>query len=1367
MDKKFYSKALEVNLNQTKQGFIDLPADHRWLISLSEKHWGINKYTTEFFNELHHRYPNYEHLSNELRKIALGDFWLYSGHNESLRALGTINSVLSDLMVKPVSGKILEQLVQTRVDFCASVAALPEPNAGLIRESIQSLQNLLSVHVEIVLSNSVYIRQKWNLLADLKAVSKEYFDFLKILCRRNLDYWHVTMKMDQWLNARRNSFSESSNDVLSEWGSTAYENYSKRIDAAKSVQDLSDNVPLYSDFANHFRRLADRLDTPQDRFQFIVFLLSTPGMSHLSHFLLVDLNVVLRTIFDNPDDEQMIPFLTEIFSLFGEIMDNNPSTVLDCIKTIGLKLSSVDNPKLLKIFQRKCLELGFIRPGGQYMTSEWRMNINPYHVKNIRVWLELFESAPEKFQTLLAGLTANLKLGGIFIFDTDLFQKDVSQLLNSDIKSTFKLSKQLCRIFPVYFNEIGAEGDLRDVTTQMDEISHRQDRLIHFLRKQIHIESNNTHIALTVNIFRFWIHKDKTQLRDFLPEDVYLAVEPEGQFVKHLHAMIMEISEQHNTDPYQLIHQDPELLSQWIDACGDFPVNEKKRLKFISRLNFILEEKYSFNTVDICKYLRRFNFLASTDIDILEDLLQNGRKEQAVKQIYKFMEQLNGIILSDKKSEGWENIYYKRHVAFGIPSMYGEYHERRFESLGLIFKLERLAAELTEELRQDLNLHVITANSLHKISKILELYRQGIKLDGISIKGFDLNLKMFIFSLQSQSFSLQQHMNLFRFMSESIREIITRYFFRPYDEPLKIVIPQIFDCNELNESKRMQFIHARSEEFYRGMLSSAFLLQSLDGFVAEVSDAMHKLADNNPPQMVRDIMSLNTDMMLSPFYSRTPAMDNQVFLGSKAYFLKTLYLNGFPVPPGFVITTEVFRRIDTILQHDALTAAVDNLILQNVRKLEKITGKKFGSKSNPLLLSVRSGTAISMPGAMNTFLNVGINEEIAEGLSKQENYAWTSWDCYRRFLQTWGMSYGIDRDVFDQIMIDFKMRYHVQQKVQFKPEQMREMAICYKELILKQGIPIEEDPVKQLKQTILNVFNSWSSPKAVVYRKILQIADEWGTAVIVQKMVLGNLNYTSGTGVLFTHAPHVSKPGIFLFGDYSLVSQGEDIVGGLVNPRALSSRQPNDDNPALSLQVLFPDIFERLLKLATHMIEDNGFSHQEIEFTFESQNPDDLYILQTRDQDLTSQSKPDVFFEPVAEEHLLGRGIGIGGGAMNGIVVFDDNDIRHFRKSRPDCNLILVRPDTVPEDIGLIFETNGLVTARGGATSHAAVTAVRLGKICVVNVASLVVNDRKKQFSVGSVVVSAGDEIAIDGTIGCVYKGNFKLDVFKNQSLLN
>ena len=177
-----------------------------------------------------------------------------------------------------------------------------------------------------------------------------------------------------------------------------------------------------------------------------------------------------------------------------------------------------------------------------------------------------------------------------------------------------------------------------------------------------------------------------------------------------------------------------------------------------------------------------------------------------------------------------------------------------------------------------------------------------------------------------------------------------------------------------------------------------------------------------------------------------PTVDNQVYIGSKAYYLKSLYLLGYPVPPGFVITTEIFRRINFIPKLKSLSKEIDNFIKSHVLQLEKMAGLKFGDPQKPLLLSVRSGAAMSMPGAMNTFLNVGLNDEITETLSKQPNFGWTSWDCYRRLLQTWGMSFGINRNEFDQIMEDYKQKYNISQKLDFPNNIMRDMAYSYKQL---------------------------------------------------------------------------------------------------------------------------------------------------------------------------------------------------------------------------------------------------------------------------------------------------------------------------------
>jgi pyruvate,orthophosphate dikinase len=273
----------------------------------------------------------------------------------------------------------------------------------------------------------------------------------------------------------------------------------------------------------------------------------------------------------------------------------------------------------------------------------------------------------------------------------------------------------------------------------------------------------------------------------------------------------------------------------------------------------------------------------------------------------------------------------------------------------------------------------------------------------------------------------------------------------------------------------------------------------------------------------------------------------------------------------------------------------------------------------------------------------------------------------------------------------------------------------------------------------------------------MQIANEWGTAVVVQQMKLGNMSENSGTGVLFTHDPASKQPGVKLYGEYTVCSQGEDIVAGLVNVLPLSKHQAKKagSNPADSMEARLPHIYNKLYEIAKRMIYDLGFSHQEIEFTFESEKPEDLYILQTRNQDIRSEQNFQIFSAKRDEMNFAGSGIGIGGGALNGILAFDDEDLNDFKAKYPDRKLILVRPDTVPDDIGMIFKCHGLITGRGGATSHAAVTAVRLGIVCIVNCRQLKVDEENKVCRINDKQLKSGDEVAIDGHFGSIYIGNY------------
>jgi pyruvate,orthophosphate dikinase len=691
--------------------------------------------------------------------------------------------------------------------------------------------------------------------------------------------------------------------------------------------------------------------------------------------------------------------------------------------------------------------------------------------------------------------------------------------------------------------------------------------------------------------------------------------------------------------------------------------------------------------------------------------------------------------------------------------MYGVYREPKFEAMGLTFRLEKVATQLMEKVVQNINLDYISAKTLKNILTILEYFTEGLNLDGITNQSFNSNLRMLKYSLSSDSFSFHQYINIFQFLAEDVKRTIIKYFLKTYDLPLKLVIPRI--CNpdgKLDKKKETELINRMSEEFYRDILSEAFLMQPLDNFVSRILDSLRTMNDNFDQEMIREIMSYNSDLIMSPLDKEDVNIDNQAFLGSKAYHLKNLTLKNYPIPKGFVITTEVFRRHKAIVEHNDLRKEMHDMIRKHIKHIENQTGFCLGNPEKPLLLSVRSGTAISMPGAMDTFLNVGMNDEITESLAKDPVRAWAAWDSYRRFLQSWGMAYGLERDDFDEIMLLFKDRYKTKLKTDFTAGLMREIAFAYKQKLQESNIEFIEDIFQQLITTINLVFLSWNSERAKVYREHLQIAGEWGTAVIVQKMVFGNLCETSGTGVVFTQNPQMQRQGVNLYGDYTTRSQGEDIVAGLVKPFPVSADQVQNGDVSLSLEKNYPMIYKRIYEIANDLVNNHGYSPQEIEFTFESDNPEDLYILQIRDMDMAKAQSVKVFTVKPDEMKLAGRGIGIGGGAMNGRVAFDDEDMEEIRRKYKGENVILVRPDTVPDDIGMIFDTNGLLTARGGATSHAAVTATRLGKTAIVNCSRLQVFENEKYCRLNDMVFKVGDKIAIDGSLGNVYQGNYSIE---------
>ncbi|MFO7569105.1 MAG: PEP/pyruvate-binding domain-containing protein, partial [Smithellaceae bacterium] len=830
-----------------------------------------------------------------------------------------------------------------------------------------------------------------------------------------------------------------------------------------------------------------------------------------------------------------------------------------------------------------------------------------------------------------------------------------------------------------------------------------------------------------------------------------------------------------NGEPRRFLEWDADRAAAELSPIAGLSEIDRERASLMIRIYQLIHKKYHPQYFDLLNDLESQNAFAQSDILSLKRALKSKNYRRSLTILIKFMNLLKDKILSGEKTQSFENIYYKRHIAAGIPSMYGTYHEEKFDALGLSLRLESLATMLFEELIQSLNLKFITKYTIIKIHTYIWSFISALELEGVATESLVSKVNYVTSALPIKQFSIEQYIDIFRFISKGIQDIIRDYYIDAHSPSLPGIVYQIEDLSRGAEGvsdKRHDEsnLYQQSENFFRALISSAFGLQVLDNFVHAVIKTLNaeldKFKDNK--RTLNRLMVYNPDQAVSALGSKNPRLDNQILLGNKGYFLKQLIACGFQVPPGFIITTEVFRCYDAVYGYKYIFSDLAARVNREIAALEKKTGRRFGDPKNPLLFSVRSGATVSLPGMMRSFLNVGINESIAETLSRKKNFQWAAWDSYRRFLQTWGMFQGLSRDFFDAIMDGFKQKFSVERKIGFAPEQMKAIALAYKKGIIDAGVPLTDDPMRQLRHAVLQVFDSWYSDQAKIYRHQMHLSDEWGTAVIVQAMVFGNLHERSGSGVIFTRDPKSASSDVTLYGDFIFGVQGDDIVSGLVETFPISERQRLTEhrNTDISLETRFPEIYAELVRISEILIYEKGFHHQEIEFTFEGPHRQHLFLLQTRDMDQITTKKLRRFKDtPSLRTSLIGTGIGVSGGALCGRAVYSEDDIHLYRKQEPETSLILVRPDTVPDDVGVLLQVEGLLTAKGGATSHAAVTIPQLGKVGVVGMGRLKVYETEGYATIEERDIRSGDFICIDGWSGSLYTGRHESETEQHYSM--
>lgn len=1123
--------------------------------------------------------------------------------------------------------------------------------------------------------------------------------------------------------------------------------------------------------------------------------------------------------------------------------DGNYYAAFATIYNIGKTVIESGKTPVIDHFVDILVKSKFRFPEFSGIASDWSVIVNSSHLENIRTWMRLIELNPRIMRKLAASLIVNLKLGGVFLKDTDVFQRDVSRLLNSDYADVFHLITSLAAVFPAFYHDIGATGNIRAFTEKIDT-NHLMNDLVHFLRKQVHVESSSRTVLLLQRVMEFWKTGEKELLKNLVPAEVYdnldrshrlvnLDGEPAAQAVfEEAKRLFPEYSELRFWDFFQAVGKKrfeevagslrgegiaPELvrdaigcLSEYLEA--QFPAEMTKMLHHIRSMfdidtskkqiwKFLYEvsdedfrkifENVRFldvSRVNVEKFITflhvyrmifdKYNFSDVRDIEKLEayaaenlfDPPEDFFQKLKGSDLYVALDALLGlqnslkrdILLSRKEYEPIDTIEFKRHIAFGIPSMYGSYKERKFDTLKVFFHSNLIRERLFESLLESSAIFPHERINYDELKRITALFHRAFEIDGFA----NHEMRSMISLLEVPNLAITQ----FRDIVTSLLTIhgeISDLFNETYKYVCSVIIDNI-GVKRIVEDYLPHETNRNAEvivdRFLRSQIMQSPLLQLFDNLLIRVRD---RIASDLEAR--GDLVCLNasdTRKNKGPLFhviGRHPetAGREELFVplwqtGSKAQgLIIAANMEGLHVPEGIVVSTEFYKRIR---EGDADNPRFQRKVIYSLKKyIDEFTGGRYANPRDPVLLSVRSGAVFSMPGVMDTITNVGVTQEIIDRLAERD--PWFAYDCYRRLIHDFGISiYGIDRSLFEQLMAQAKEEAGVDLKEKLVGGQMEVLTKKYRFAINKLGFSVPKDPYEQLFFAVHGVFKSWDSEIAQNYRRLVNISDDWGTAVIIQRMVFGNVSPLCITGVVHSH--YLGYENIGLFGEYKTRAQGHDIVSGIARVFPISEGQRIKyarSGVFPSLEKTYPEHYKKIYH-AVKLIRERWGNDVEIEFTMEN---DVLYILQIRGM-VTHIFETEELVESPAElsEYLLGQGLAASGGAVSGRAVFDIDRIELLRIRYPGDKLILIRPETNPEDVIGIQKSDGILTCIGGMTSHAVLQMRRMAKSGVSDFSLMKIDEqgnmavvRREPSEKGKVIIREGDFLTIDGHTGHVYLG--------------
>ncbi|HHQ47353.1 MAG TPA: hypothetical protein ENK19_00535, partial [Acidobacteria bacterium] len=787
--KPFVSTALDANLALTRAD-VEIPEYERVLLETVAEHFGVRQLAERMLKELHHPLRNPRVVAQELRELTGGMLHYYEGSERRDACMLRLEAIFAELYRDLEDEAEIQGLARTHMQFLERLAGSPyrEAYSATLQEGIGALDEVCARHPSALLVHGGLVRRLAGKLGNETPAGVRAAALYGRLCGEAVADWGRILERSipgvTWGEAPLGDMK-----TFGEFRATVERARAQATSGVDPVEQLE--LPSPQELLNAFFATVDTVPSLIDRVTILVNLLGEPEFQYRSREVLRRLYFALQQLCASGDSHEVSRAVDLITGCLKADDQREKQWLFEGITRLGEEIARRGDFQLVEHFIDRFIATGFEPPGIRGTTEEWEVEVNPYHLTCLRTWLAVIRSDPRRFERLLSALAIQLHFQGVFVNDTDLFQRDVSQLLNGGVAESFSLVLQLVRHLPVFFSAVGSEGELREVSTRLDQISYRQDTVIHFLRKQAHAESNSRLVEFCRAVYAWWRTGDASRLDPFIPESLRRSLSPDDPWFRGAHEALAGLERTLGLTEADLDTLPPEAFAEGLQALGGVDPVHRERALLLVRLHRLLKAKYDYDPAETLEALESSNLVPHEHRRAFEAAVTGGDHLEILHHGHTLLEDLKAVVTDPKKTEPFENLYYKRHIAVGIPSVYGTYHEPKFDALGLMLRLMRFLTTHLEACIAEFPSGFMTRDTLLRAAALMHEILRALRVAGLRVKNLSEQVGLLHEVLDWGNLTVGQYLNLLEMISEALGSSVEVNFIAPHERNLDRILPDL------------------------------------------------------------------------------------------------------------------------------------------------------------------------------------------------------------------------------------------------------------------------------------------------------------------------------------------------------------------------------------------------------------------------------------------------------------------------------------------------------------------------------------------------------------------------------------------------